>query len=111
MLLYIGKQGSKLLTASDMIISITFKDSMLLCFVFSIKPAFQAGRAKLLLWGRGCESCGTSEPMATTSKSAKYFPQLAICHATEIILKVYSSGAGQLEQIHHFGVTSSIMQT
>ena len=38
------------MTASDMIISITFKDGMVLCFVFAIKPAFQAGKAKLLFW-------------------------------------------------------------
>ena len=38
------------MTASDMIISFTFKDGMVLCFVLAIKPAFQAGWAKLLFW-------------------------------------------------------------
>ena len=39
------------MTASDMIISIMFKHGMVLCFMFAIKLAFQAGRARVLLRG------------------------------------------------------------
>ena len=83
-----GNQGSRLMTASDMIISIMCQHGMVLCFMFAIRPAFQAGRARVLLRGWGCEFCGKSEPMATTFKSAQCFPQLAICHCSEIILKL-----------------------
>ncbi len=75
------------MNASYMIISITLKDGMMLCLVFTAHPAFQAGRAELLISVWGHKSCGASKPMATASKSAQCFAQLAVCHATEIVLK------------------------
>ena len=37
------------MSASYMVISITLKDGMMLCLVFTAHPAFQAGRAELLI--------------------------------------------------------------
>ena len=77
----------KLMTASYMIISITYKDGVMLRLVFTTHPASQAGRAKLLIKVLGHQSCGASEPMASASKSFQRLAQLAICHTTEIVFK------------------------
>ena len=55
--LYIGRQRSILMIVtfngvmitSYMIISITFKDGMMLRFMFTASPAFQAGWTRLLI--------------------------------------------------------------
>ena len=73
---------------SNVVISITIKDEVVLSLVFTPHPAFQASRTRLLILVRRHESCTASEPMAPTSESTQAFAQLGVCHAAEIIFKV-----------------------